>query len=104
MAGEHCSNVSFLDPVEEESPSPLASPIPGNYSESVSHLDSFWPAIIGGCAGFAFVFVAIVIPIILLSICTVLARRRKNKASPQRNAKGVLHAALTLCMQVRESE
>ena len=98
--------IFFLDPIETDSPSPLASPIPRNYSESASHLDSLWPAIIGGSIGFTFLLVAIVILIILLSICTVLARQRKNEAesSPQRNVKGVCHAAFTLCMQVRESE
>lgn len=104
VAGEHSSDYSFLDPVEVESPSPLASPIPRNYSESVSHLDSIWPSVIGGCAGFTFILVAIVILIILLSICTVLARQKEKKASPQCNTKGVPHAVFTVCMQVRESE
>ena len=89
-----CFNVPFLGYVDTELPSLKPSPTPhyNNTSEietaSPSLLELPWPEIIGGGIGFALLFVAMVILIILLSICAVVVRRRKLKAESC-NKKGV---------------
>lgn len=56
---------------------------------SASHLESPWPVVIGVIIGFTTLFTATVILIILLSICTVVVKRRKSESMPNDKAKGV---------------